>query len=285
MKDIIDLALTEDLGDGDATTDALVPPSWKGKGDFLAKAPGVIAGLKAAAEVFRRVDPETKFKILKADGSKVKTGDIVATVSGSYAGILKAERTALNFLQRLSGVATETARYVEAVKGLPVKILDTRKTTPGMRALEKEAVRTGGGTNHRFNLSDAILIKDNHIAALKNHGLTLEEIIARARKKNRRKLKLEIEVTNVADAVRAARAGADIVMLDNMNLAEMRKAVKAVKGKALIEASGGMTLDRVRAAAETGVDFISTGAITHSVKALDISLEVQLLKQEDDGPS
>lgn len=275
MKDIIDLALAEDLGDGDATTDALIPPDRKGRGALLVKSPGVIAGLKVAADVFRRVDPKIRLKVLIPDGSKVKPGDIAATVSGPYAGILKAERTALNFLQRLSGVATETAKYVEAVRGLPVKILDTRKTTPGMRALEKYAVRMGGGTNHRFNLGDAILIKDNHIAALKDQGLDLEEIIARARETNRRRLKIEIEVTNTTDAVIAAKSGADIIMLDNMSLTEMRRAVKAVKGRAFIEASGGMTLDRVRAVAETGVDFISIGAITHSARALDISLELE----------
>ena len=196
-------------------------------------------------------------------------------MEGPLLSILEGERTALNFLQRLSGVATETAKYVEAVRGLPVKILDTRKTTPGMRALEKYAVRMGGGTNHRFNLGDAILIKDNHIAALKDQGLDLKEIIARARETNRRRLKIEIEVTNTTDAVIAAKSGADIIMLDNMSLTEMRRAVKAVEGRAFIEASGGMTLDRVRAVAETGVDFVSIGAITHSARALDISLELE----------
>ncbi|MCX8125785.1 MAG: carboxylating nicotinate-nucleotide diphosphorylase [Dehalococcoidia bacterium] len=271
---IIELALAEDLGRGDITTDTLIPPAWRGKGALLVKAPGILAGIRIAARVFRKVDPDTKLRVLVRDGSTVRPGDIVGTVTGPYASILKAERVALNFLQRLSGVATETARYVEAVKGLPVKILDTRKTTPGMRLLEKYAVRMGGGINHRLDLSDGILIKDNHISALKKQGLSLEEIIARA-KKNRRRLKVEIEVTSVAEAIRAAEAGADIIMLDNMDLTEMRRAVEAGKGKAMVEASGGMTLDRVRAVAETGVDFISIGAITHSARALDISLELE----------
>lgn len=276
MDKIINLALAEDIGGGDITTDALIPSEWRGRGSLLVKAHGILAGIGVAATVFRKVDPDTKLKVLIRDGSKVKPGDIVATVTGRYASILKAERVALNFLQRLSGVATETARYAEAVRGLPVKILDTRKTTPGMRLMEKYAVRMGGGTNHRLNLSDGILIKDNHIAALKKNSLSLNEIIAMAKKKNRR-LKVEIEVTTVADAVKAAKAGADIVMLDNMSLTNMRRAVKAAKGKAMFEASGGMTLDRVRAVAETGVNFISIGAITHSARALDISLEIELI--------
>lgn len=274
---IIELALAEDLGGGDVTTDALIPSDWRGKGSLLVKAHGVLAGIRIAARVFRTVDPGTKLKVLLNDGSAVRPGDIIGTVTGRYASILKAERTALNFLQRLSGVATETSKFVEAVKGLPVKILDTRKTTPGMRVLEKYAVRMGGGTNHRLNLSDGILIKDNHIAALRRHRLGLEEVIARAKKQNRRSLKVEIEVTAVDDAVRAAEAGADIIMLDNMDLASIRRAVEAVKGKALVEASGGITLENIRAVAETGVDFISIGAITHSARALDISLEVELI--------
>jgi len=277
MDEIIDLALAEDLGGGDITTNALIPPAWLGRGSFLVKSPGILAGIGVAARVFRRVDRDTKLKVLISDGSKVKPGEIVGIVTGRYASILKAERVALNFLQRLSGVATETAKYAEAVKGLPVKILDTRKTTPGMRLMEKYAVRIGGGTNHRLNLSDGILIKDNHVSALRSKGLNLKEIITRSRKKNEAGYKVEIEVTTVVDAVKAVEAGADIIMLDNMSLTEMRRAVKAVKGKALIEASGGVTLDYIRAVAGTGVDFISIGAITHSAKALDISLEVKLI--------
>jgi nicotinate-nucleotide pyrophosphorylase (carboxylating) len=276
MEDIIKLALNEDLAWGDVTTSALIPPEWHGKGSLLVKSPGVIAGIEVAANVFREVDAQTSLNILLKDGSRAKPGDIVGVVNGRYAAILKAERIALNFLQHLSGVATETSRYVEAVKGLPVKIVDTRKTTPGMRQLEKHAVLMGGGDNHRQNLSDGVLIKDNHIAALRKHGLALKEIIERARSRSHALLRVEIEVSTVAEAIQAASAGADIVLLDNMSLDEIRKAVQAVKGKALLEASGGVKLETVRAIAETGVDFISIGALTHSTSALDISLELEL---------
>jgi nicotinate-nucleotide pyrophosphorylase (carboxylating) len=196
-------------------------------------------------------------------------------VSGSIASILKAERVALNFLQRLSGIASETNRYVAKVEGLPVRIMDTRKTTPGLRSLEKYAVRVGGGKNHRLNLGDGILIKDNHLVALGSQGLNIKEIIARARQNAPQRLQVEVEVRTISEALEAVKAGANIVMLDNMNLKDMRKAVESIQGSALIEASGGITLDNVRAVAETGVDFISIGALTHSTRALDISLELE----------
>jgi len=199
----------------------------------------------------------------------------VTKVSGSIAGILKAERVALNFLQRLSGIASETSRYVARVEALPVRIMDTRKTTPGWRSLEKYAVRIGGGGNHRMNLGDGVLIKDNHLAALRSQGLNIKEIIAKARQNAPQRLPVEVEVRTVSEALEAVEAGADIVMLDNMNLEDMREAVKSINGRALIEASGGITLDNVRAVAETGVDFISIGALTHSARALDISLELE----------
>ena len=205
----------------------------------------------------------------------VKPDSKVAKVSGSIASILKAERVALNFLQRLSGIASETNRYVERVEGLPVRIMDTRKTTPGLRSLEKYAVRVGGGGNHRMNLSDGILIKDNHLVALLSQGLNIKEITAKARQNAPQRLPVEVEVRTMPEALEAVEAGANIVMLDNMNLEDMRKAVKSIHGRALIEASGGITLGNVRAVAETGVDFISIGALTHSVKALDISLELE----------
>jgi len=274
VKQLIDQALAEDLGWGDITTDTLVPNAQQGKASIIAKARGVIAGTEIAREVFLKVDPKLKMEILTRDGTKIKPGDVIARIEGKNSSILKAERIALNLLQHLSGIASETARYVEAVKGLPVKITDTRKTTPGLRALEKYAVQVGGGKNHRMHLGDGILIKDNHLATLRNQGLDIKEIVARARQKVSPKLKIEVEVKNQKEAVEAAEAGADIIMLDNMNIEDMRQAVQLIKGRALIEASGGINLKRVRAIAETGVDLISIGALTHSSKALDISLEL-----------
>ncbi len=307
VEEIVDRALAEDLGWGDVTTEALVPGDHRGTGSIVVKEKGVLAGVDIAEKVFRRVDPESKVDVFLGDGSKVKPGDVVAKVEGKIASILKAERVALNFLQRLSGIASETNRYVQAVEGLPVRITDTRKTTPGLRLLEKYAVRVGGGENHRMNLGDGILIKDNHLIALDSRGLSIKEIVAKAREnaplslraappsslrgaeaarrsrgRQRRstleakQTQIEVEVRSVQEAVEAAEAGADIIMLDNMSLADMRQAVKAIQGRALIEASGGITLDKVQAVAETGVDFISVGALTHSARALDISLELEI---------
>jgi len=275
VEQLIDRALAEDLGRGDVTTAALVPDAQQGKASIVAKAKGMIAGTDVARQVFLKVDPQLKVDILIQDGSEVNPGDVIAKIEGKCAGILKAERVALNFLQHLSGIASETGRYVQAVKGLPAQITDTRKTTPGLRVLEKEAVAAGGGKNHRMHLGDGILIKDNHLAALRSQGLSIREIVARARQKAGDKLKIEIEVESAEEAAEAADAGADIVMLDNMNLDEMRQAVKLINGRALVEASGGITLDGVRAVAETGVDLISVGALTHSPKALDMSLQLQ----------
>jgi len=275
IEEIIDRALGEDLGKGDVTTDALISGDRQGTGLIVAKKEGILGGIKIAKQVFHRVDPELNVEVLLEDGTRVKPGSKVAKVSGSIASILKAERVALNFLQRLSGIASETSCYVEAVKGLPVRIMDTRKTTPGLRSLEKHAVKAGGGENHRMSLGDGILIKDNHLAALRRQGLNIKEIIAKARQNAPQRLPVEVEVGTVLEASEAAEAGVDIVMLDNMNLEDMRKAVKSIRGRALIEASGGITLDNVRAVAETGVDFISIGALTHSARALDISLELE----------
>ena len=275
IEEIIDRALAEDLGKGDVTTEALILGDQQGTGFIVAKEEGILAGTEVANQVFHRVDPELKVEILLEDGAGVKPGSKVAKVSGSIAGILKAERVALNFLQRLSGIASETNRYVARVEGLPVRIMDTRKTTPGWRSLEKYAVRVGGGGNHRMNLSDGVLIKDNHLLALRSQGLNIKEIIAKARQNAPQRLPVEVEVRTVSEALEAVEAGADIVMLDNMNLEDMRKAVKSINGRAVIEASGGITLDDVRAVAETGVDFISIGALTHSARALDISLELE----------
>ena len=275
IEEIVDRALAEDLGKGDVTTEALIPGDRRGTGFIVAKKEGILAGINLAKQVFHRVDPELKMEVLVEDGARIKSDSRVAKVSGSIASILKAERVALNFLQHLSGIASETNRYVEVVKGLPVRIMDTRKTTPGLRSLEKYAVRVGGGENHRMNLGDGILIKDNHLAALHSQGLNIKEIIARARQNAPQRLPVEVEVGTVSEALEAVEAGANIVMLDNMSLEDMRKAVKSIHGRALIEASGGITLDKVRAVAETGVNFISVGALTHSAKALDISLELE----------
>jgi len=274
VEQLIDRALAEDLGWGDVTTEALVSPDQQGKASIIAKAKGILAGTEVAKQVFLKVDPELKVGILIEDGANIKPGDIIAKIEGKAASILKAERVALNFLQHLSGIASETARYVEAVKGLSARVTDTRKTIPGLRALEKHAVRAGGGKNHRMHLGDAILIKDNHLAVLRSQGLNIKEIVAMARQKASPELKVEIEVKTPQEAVEAAEAGADIIMLDNTDIDDMRQAVQLIKGRAVIEASGGITLDKVRAVAETGVDLISIGALTHSAKALDISLEL-----------
>jgi nicotinate-nucleotide pyrophosphorylase (carboxylating) len=274
VKRLIRQAIAEDFSQGDVTTEALIPETSQSKASVMAKARGIIAGTEIAKQVFLKVDPKLEVDILIKDGAEVKLGDVIARIEGRTASILKAERVALNFLQRLSGIASETARYVQAVKGLPVLITDTRKTSPGLRTLEKYAVRVGGGKNHRMHLADGILIKDNHIAVLRRRGLSIKEIVAKARHKASPELKIEVEVKTPEEAIQAAEAGADIVMLDNMNLEDMQRAVLLVKSRALIEASGGITLESVRAVAETGVDLISIGALTHSPKALDISLEL-----------
>ena len=275
VEQIVDHALAEDLGWGDITTGTLIPPELQGRAFILSKASGVVAGTEVARMVFHRVDPSLQVELLLSDGSKVKPRDIIARIEGRIASILTSERVALNFLQRLSGIASETHLYVEAIQTLTARIMDTRKTTPGLRRLEKYAVRVGGGYNHRQNLGDGVLIKDNHLAALRSQGKSLGEVIAEAKQKAPHTLKVEVEAQTPEEALEAANAGADIVMLDNMPIEEMRRAVEMIKGKALIEASGGGTLDKVRAIAETGVDFISIGAITHSAPALDLSLEIE----------
>ncbi len=275
IEEIIDTALAEDLGMGDTTTDALIRGDERGTGFIVSKEGGILAGIRVAEQVFHRLDPELKVEVFLKDGAKVKSGTRVAEVSGSITSILKAERVALNFLQRLSGIASDTSRYVERVKGLPVRIMDTRKTTPGLRLLEKYAVTVGGGKNHRMNLGDGILIKDNHLAILQNQGLNIGDIVVKARQSAGRDLPVEVEVRTVAEALESVEAGADIIMLDNMSLEDMRRAVESIHGRALIEASGGITIDNVRAVAETGVNFISVGALTHSARALDISLELE----------
>ena len=272
---IIDLALAEDISHGDVTSEALIPPGLQGKAAILVKEKGIIAGGEVAKRVFFRVDPSLQVEVFIEDGTGIKPGDIVATIFGNVRSILKAERVALNFLQRLSGIASQTAQYVAKTRGSGVSITDTRKTTPGLRLLEKYAVRTGGGQNHRFHLGDGILIKDNHLSALRALGMSLKEIVAKAKQNAPKGLKVEVEAKTVQEALDAAEAGADIVMLDNMSVDEMRRAVSLISGQVRIEASGGITLTNVQAVAETGIDFISVGALTHSPKALDISLELE----------
>jgi nicotinate-nucleotide pyrophosphorylase (carboxylating) len=270
---IVARALAEDLSWGDVTTESLVPNELGAKAAIIVKDRGVLAGIEVVGVVFEQVDAALEFKAVARDGQDVSPGDVIGTVEGTVSSILKGERVALNFLQRLSGIASETRRYVQAVEGLPTQILDTRKTTPGLRVLEKYAVKVGGGRNHRMHLGDGILIKDNHLLVHRSVGGGLKEAIAQAKKEASGSV--EVEVRSVEEALEASEAGAGVVMLDNMKIEEMRRAVELVKGRALLEASGGITLDNVRAVAETGVDFISVGAITHSPKALDISLEVE----------
>jgi nicotinate-nucleotide pyrophosphorylase (carboxylating) len=272
---IIELALTEDTGQGDVTSEALIPATLLGTATIQAKAEGVLAGIEVADRVLLRVDPSLKFTVLIQDGSKIRPGDRIATVSGRVISILKAERVMLNFLQHLSGIATLTARYVSRTEGTAATIVDTRKTTPGLRLLEKYAVRTGGGKNHRLHLGDGILIKDNHLAALRALCANMKDIIARTRRNAPEDMKIEVEVTSVEEAKEAAEAGADIVLLDNMGPEEMRRAVSQMPGGVKTEASGGINLENVRAVAETGVNIISIGALTHSAEALDISLKIE----------
>jgi nicotinate-nucleotide pyrophosphorylase (carboxylating) len=272
---IVDLALAEDIGTGDVTTLSTVPAGATAHGTMLAKAPGVISGLHAAAITFYRVDPAVSFRALVADGDAVTAGTLIAELDGPARSLLTAERVALNLLQRLSGVATLTSQLVAAVAGTEAKIIDTRKTTPGLRILEKAAVRNGGGHNHRVGLSDGVLIKDNHLAAIGGPDRVTKAVFA-ARERAPHTLKIEVEVTTLDEVREAVAAGADIILLDNMDVETMRDAVGMVDGRALLEASGNVTLETVRAIAETGVDLISSGALTHSAPALDISLNFEI---------
>jgi nicotinate-nucleotide pyrophosphorylase (carboxylating) len=273
---LIQAALDEDVGPGDFTTLWTVPEGRRAEARIVAKAPGVVAGSEVAAEVFRRVDPLLEVEVSAPDGTALEPGDLAMRVTGSARSILTAERTALNFMQRLSGVATVTRRYVQAVAGTGARVIDTRKTTPGMRALEKAAVLAGGGANHRHGLHDMVMIKDNHIAAA--GGITAAVDAVRAR--NDRGLAVEVETTNPDEVREALATGADRIMFDNMPPDLMRQAVELVRAadpRPETEASGGITLDSIRAAAETGVDFISVGALTHSAPALDLSLQLRAL--------
>lgn len=275
---VIQTALEEDIGAGDITTAAALIGDEMGVARVTAKTEMVVAGIDLFGEVFLTLDPSLGFTAQRQDGEKVAEGDILAEISGRLASILAAERVALNFFQRMSGIATMTRRYVDAIAGTRAKILDTRKTAPGLRILDKYAVRTGGGGNHRFALYDGVLIKDNHIAAAGGIGPAVKRVRARIP----HTLKIEVEAKNGAELEEALAAGADAVLLDNMSLAEMASAVARVEGRIPLEASGNMTLARIREVAGTGVDLISVGALTHSVTAADISLNVTQVEGRHD---
>ena len=271
LRAIVKQALKEDLGAGDITTRLLFPKAIQAKAVIQTKQEGVLAGLPVAKAVFKQVDPKLRFKPIVRDGDRVKPGMIVAHLHGDGRSILKGERVALNFLQHLSGVATLTAKFVEAVKGTNAIILDTRKTTPGLRRLEKYAVRMGGGRNHRFGLDNGILIKDNHLALIASVPMA----VRLARTGARSRLKVEVEVTSLDQVKVALAVGATAVLLDNMSIAELREAVTLVNGRVFTEASGGITLANVRDVAATGVNAISIGALTHSAPSVDICLDIE----------
>lgn len=270
IEKIVEQALLEDIGTGDITTDSVVHSNLKAKGIIKTSEDGIVAGLNIVNLVFKKLDSEIIFQEKIKDGMKVTRGKVLAEIGGSSRTILMGERVALNFLQRMSGIATITFKFCQEVKDFPVRIVDTRKTTPGLRILEKYAIRMGGGYNHRFGLYDAVLIKDNHIAV--SGGI--KSAVNSVRKKISHTVKIEVEVENLSQLKDALEMKVDIIMLDNMDLDTMEEAVKIAKGKALIEASGGITLEKVRKIAQTGVDLISIGSLTHSVKSLDISMEI-----------
>jgi len=270
VEQAVATALEEDLGGvGDITTNAIIPPDAQGDASIIVRKPGVIAGLDVAAASFKSLDPDVRFTRIVEDGSKVEAGATIARIAGKTRALLTGERTALNFFGRLSGIATLTAGYVAAVEGTHAKIVETRKTTPGLRALEKYAVRCGGGTNHRFGLYDAVLVKDNHIAAAGG----LAEALNAVRTAVGHLVKIEVEVDTLDQLENVLRFPIDAVLLDNMDAGTLKRAIALVKGRVITEASGGVTLESVREIAKTGVDLISVGALTHSARSLDSSLE------------
>jgi len=268
IKKIIKFALAEDIGTGDITTQATVNPKKKGRAIAIAKEDFIIAGIDVFAETFQFMDENTKIKKLMNDGRRAKKGDVIAEVSGSLSNILQAERVALNLFQRMCGIATLTDKYVKAVRGTKVKILDTRKTVPGLRILDKMAVRIGGGRNHRIGLYDGVLIKDNHIEAAGNITSAVK-----AQRKNPF-MKIEVETKNIEEVKEALKCDVDVIMLDNMSVPAMKKAVDFVNGRTLLEASGNVSLKNIADIAAIGVDFISIGELTHSIRAADISLKI-----------
>jgi len=280
IEKIVDLALEEDTGHGDITSEALIPSNMAGKAIIVANEAGLLVGAEIARMVFLKTDGSLEIEILIEDGKEVKQGDTVATVKGRVTSILKAERVALNFMGRLSGVATEAAKYIAEMKGSATVISDTRKTTPGLRMLEKYAMYAAGGQTHRPDLGSGIIIKDNHLVALAAKGKTIKDAVDLARKKVKDGMKVEIEVETIAQVQEAADAKADVIMLDNMSIEDMKKAVDMIPEGIKVEASGGVTLENVREVAMTGVDIISVGAITHSARSLNFSLEFPVPKSE-----
>ena len=274
IRKVIKMALAEDIGGRDATADALFTELRVVSAYIKAKEDFVLAGIEVAREVFDELNQSIIFRSMKKDGDRIKKGDIIAELTGDAADLMKGERTALNFMQRLSGIATYTAEFKEKVRGSRAKIVDTRKTTPGLRLLEKYAVKVGGGHNHRMGLYDGVMIKDNHIAACGGIRAALQ----RAKDNAPHTLKIEVEVTDLAGVREAVDGGADIIMLDNMSIDDMREATREIAGRAIVEASGNVNLDTVADIAFTGVDIISVGAITHSARAVDISMKVDLTK-------
>lgn len=270
IDEIIKTALKEDINYIDTTTDLVIPEGHKSSAALIAKAEGVLCGIEVAVRAFTMLDGGIRYSIFKKDGDRIKPGDKIAVIEGPARALLKGERTALNLLQHMSGIATETDRCVQIVKGTKAAITDTRKTMPGLRALQKYAVAIGGGKNHRFNLSDGAMLKDNHIDAAGGIAAAVRAI----RERLGHMVRLEVETRNIDEVKEAIKAGADVIMLDNMTCEQMREAVKLAAGRVLLEASGGITGENLRAVAETGVDIISIGALTHSVNALDISMKI-----------
>lgn len=274
IRAAVRLALSEDLALGDATTTALFPKSIRAKGTIVAHQPLVVAGIAVARDVFAQIDPAIRIIRAAEDGSKTETNGIVFVVEGDARSLLMAERVALNFLQRLSGIATLTARFCQATTGYPTRILDTRKTTPGLRALEKWAVRLGGGMNHRHSLGDGILIKDNHVALLRARGQSVTDACRLARERGPHGLRIIVEAQSLPQVREALTGSADVILLDNMAPAQVREAVGAIKGRALIEVSGGITLDLAGEMAASGADYLSIGALTHSAPAANLSMDI-----------
>jgi nicotinate-nucleotide pyrophosphorylase (carboxylating) len=271
IEDLIQLALKEDIGPGDITTDNLVAPDTRGRGRIVAKQDLVAAGLQVAEKVFRALEPQIVFKALYADGDRIPAFRTVVKIEGTLGTLLRGERTALNFLQRMSGIATQTRTFVEEVAGTSVKLVDTRKTTPGWRTLEKYAVRTGGAHNHRMGLYDGVLVKDNHIAV--SGGIV--NAVEKVRQKISHLIKVEVEAATFEDVKAALAAGADVIMLDNMDLDQIRQAVLLIGKRALVEVSGNVTREILKELAQTGVDLISIGALTHSAVAVDLSMKIE----------
>jgi nicotinate-nucleotide pyrophosphorylase (carboxylating) len=270
IKRIIDLAIDEDIGAGDITTDNLVTPDLPGKGIIIAKEQLVIAGLGVAKEVFLRFDPDIVFEPDYKDGDIIEKGKIVINIEGKLSALLKGERTALNFLQRLSGIATNVRSFVNELGNSSVRLVDTRKTTPGLRILEKYAVMAGGARNHRTGLYDGVLIKDNHIAVCGG----IKNAVERVRKKISHLVKIEVEVSNLAEVTEALDAGADVIMLDNMDIQQIKESIGLIKGKAIVEVSGMVKKSALKKLAETGVDIISVGALTHAARSVDLSMRI-----------